>query len=140
MEREQHSEDLQDIIGRPPHRLVQWGITYILLLILIMVVLSAFIRYPDIVQSTVRINTVDAPKVVPARNAGHLARILVQEGQTVTAGQQLAWIESTADHSLVLALQDSLYALRESLDLETNTPALIGTATAANLGELQGSY
>lgn len=140
MEREIHSEDLQDIIGRPPHKLVQWGITWILMLILIMVVLSAFIRYPDIVQSSVRINTVDAPKVVPARSAGHLARILVQEGQMVTAGQQLAWIESTADHNLVLTLLDSLYTLRESLGLETNPPALISTSTAVSLGELQGSY
>lgn len=141
MEQNVHSEDLQDIIGSPPHRLIRWGITWILLLILMILLLSAFIRYPDVVQSTIQISTADAPKVIPARHSGHLAHILVQDGDNVRAGQQLAWIESTADHAQVLTLLDSLYLLRERLNADGHyLPVLNPAARTAHLGELQGSY
>ncbi|QEC51471.1 HlyD family secretion protein [Anseongella ginsenosidimutans] len=136
-----HSDDIADIIGTPPSSLVRWGITWVFVVLVAIVALTAFIRYPDLVRAPVRINATNAPKAVIARMTGNLVNILVTEKDTVSQGQPLGWMESTADHRQVLALLDLLHGLRDSLLQEMDAAhAVIEAPTSLRLGELQGSY
>ncbi|WP_257670671.1 HlyD family secretion protein [Parapedobacter tibetensis] len=139
--REVHTEDIQDIIGTPPHGLLRWGITWVLVVLLGIVALAAFIRYPDIVRAPVRINAANAPKAVISRISGNIVDILVEENAAVEAGQPLAWMESTADHGEVLELLERLHGLR---DRQFGDGYGESTAVAPpinlQLGELQNSY
>ncbi|MGV3761922.1 HlyD family secretion protein [Parapedobacter sp.] len=137
-----HTEDIQDIIGTPPHGLLRWGITWVLVVLLGIVALAAFIRYPDIVWAPVRINAANAPKAVISRVAGNLVDVLVEEGDSVSAGQPLGWMESTADHQEALQLLGRLRTIRDELHRAsaTEVPVTIDAPTGLQLGELQGSY
>lgn len=134
-----HSEDLQDIISKPPSWLLKRGITFVLLTVLLIIGMSVFIRYPEVVHSAMKINTRNAPKVIVNKVNGHLIRLLIPDGQLVKQEQVIAYIESTADHGHVLALLNKVKEIRnaegKNYDLENIIPP-----NTLNLGELQGSY
>ncbi|WP_333863646.1 HlyD family secretion protein [Sphingobacterium sp.] len=134
-----HSEDIQDIIAKPPSWLLRRGITFILLTVLIILGMSIFIRYPETVNSKIRFNTTDAPKVLAAKVNGSLVKLLKKDGEWVEAGSPLAYIESTADHNQIIVLLDKLQQIRQAPNATYNLEALIEPKNL-NLGELQGAY
>lgn len=138
-DQEAHSEDLQEIIAKPPSWLLKRGISLILGVVLMILGLSVFIRFPEMVLSPMKFNSVNAPKIVVSRVSGVLVKLLVKEGEWVDTGRELAYLESTADHSQVSELLHKLQHLRlegnKSYNLENmNDPMEL------KLGELQGSY
>lgn len=138
---QQHSEDIQDIITTPPSALLRWGISGVFFVLLLIIGLSAFIRYPDIVQATVRISSVDAPKAVISKLSGTIVSLRVAENEEITKGQHLAWLESTADHQQVIDLLEELTAMRDKqVDGDVLTTIAVNAPTFLSLGELQNSY
>lgn len=105
---ELHSEEVNEIISRPPHWLVSWGIT--LFLAIFMVLLSGcwFIKYPDIVSASFTLTATEAPRTVVVKTEGRLLKLLVKDGQFVKQGEVLAYSESTAEPDQVLRLAISI--------------------------------
>ncbi|MDR2270971.1 MAG: HlyD family secretion protein [Sphingobacterium sp.] len=134
-----HSADLQEIIAKPPSWLLRRGGTFILLTVLIIGGLSTFIRYPEMVNTSIKFNTADAPKVVSAKVGGNLVKLLAKDGTWITTGTPLAYLESTADHEQVLMLLERLQQLRQNGEQPYNLEKLIAPRDL-NLGELQTSY
>ncbi|WP_313240713.1 HlyD family efflux transporter periplasmic adaptor subunit [Sphingobacterium multivorum] len=139
MQEDLHSEDLNEIITKPPSWLLQRGISLILGTVLLILGLSVFIRFPEIVTSSVKFNSINAPKIITSRNNGILIKILVKDGDWVKTGTELAYLESTADHGQVTMLIDRLQNLKKVNNEDYNLESLIAP-NKLNLGELQGSY
>jgi HlyD family secretion protein len=138
---ELHSDEVHEIINRPPPGLVRWGMMLFLGLLLLLGLGSWLVHYPDVVATSFTLTATNAPRTVVARTEGRLARLLVQDGQTVTAGQVLAYSESTADPEQVLRLNRSLNDLRVALD--QNDWAMIrrfSIQSYGQLGELQNDF
>lgn len=140
VEEDIHSEDLQEIISKPPSWLLKRGISFVLLTVVLILGLSAFIRYPEILHNGMKITTNNAPKVVINKVSGNLVKIKVTEGEEVIPGQVLAYMESTAIHEQVLALLDSLIHLRLQDDTDMGQLRTLTLPTNLQLGELQGAY
>lgn len=139
--KELHSEEVHEIISRPPPGLVRWGMTLFMGLMGMLGLGSWLVRYPDIVPAQFTLTATDAPRTVVVRSEGKLARLLVTDGQTVTAGQALAYSESTAEPAQVLALDASLNGLRQALDQDDWTTVQRFPIRAYNqLGELQNDF
>ncbi|MEH6306580.1 HlyD family efflux transporter periplasmic adaptor subunit [Olivibacter sp. CPCC 100613] len=132
-----HTEDLQDIISKPPSWLLKWGISLVLFILLAIVAMSAFIRYPDIVHAGIKVNAINAPKAVVPRVSGTLSKLLAKERTKVRSGQVLAWMESSGKHDQVLDLLEKLVKLRNGLDSSFFS---LDAPHNLDLGELQGSY
>jgi len=137
---ELHTEDIQDIVGSPPGSLMRWGITWVLIVLLGMLALTSFIRYPDVIKAQVRINAANAPKAVISRVSGNIVKILVKENDPVAEGQLLAWMESTADHRQILNLADKLDAIRNGHSEGKGMNIILDAPKGLRLGELQSSY
>lgn len=139
MKEDIHSEDLQEIISKPPSWLLQRGITFIVLTIFMIFGLSFFIRYPEVVTVSMKLNTSNAPKVLTSKVNGNLVKILVKDGTTVKKNSDIAYVESVADHDQVLSLLDKMKKVRSGTlglaDLKD-----IVTPTELELGEVQNSY
>ncbi|MEE1946901.1 HlyD family efflux transporter periplasmic adaptor subunit [Pedobacter sp. KR3-3] len=136
----QHSEEVNEIITAVPSWILRRGITLILLILLAIILLSAFIRYPDIVKTSLKVNSLNAPKEVIAHQPGKLVKLLVKDNQPVNDKEPLAFIESTANHYDVMSLVAKLKMLSKKLTdgqvIKTNDLDTKGL----NLGELQGNY
>jgi len=136
-----HSDDMQDIITAPPGWLLRWGITLFFGILVMIVGLSAFIKYPDIVKTQLKVSSMDAPKSIVAKVPGKLSRLLVQDNQAVVAGQPLAYLESTANHQDVLLLLKLLHGLQQQvLAGQQVNNTFFNSKTIYNIGELQPSY
>lgn len=132
-----HTEDLQDIISKPPSWLLKWGISLVFFILLAIVTMSAFIQYPDIVRAGIKVNAINAPKAVVPRVSGTLSKLLVRERMKVKSGQVLGWMESSGKHDQVLDLSEKLVKLRNGLD---SSFFLLDAPHNLDLGELQGPY
>lgn len=139
VEEDLHSDELQQVITKPPSWLVSRGITFIFITVTMLIGATVFIRYPEMVSAEMKFTTTVSPKKIVNPTNGILQHILVEDGSIVTKGEEIAYIESTADHGQVLSLFEALHEIREndpeSVDLEKIIPP-----SQLQLGELQGSY
>lgn len=134
-----HSEDLQEIIAKPPSWLLKRGISFILLTILLILGLSFYIKYPEMVRTEMRFSTTNSPKVIINPSNGVLAKLLVKDGATVERNQDIAYLESTAAHEDVIDLLSKLKELANKTTTLTELEQVIPPGSL-NLGELQGNY
>ncbi|WP_426582186.1 HlyD family secretion protein [Mucilaginibacter sp. R-33] len=103
-----HSDDMQDIITAIPSWILRWGTTVFFFALLLILSLSALIKYPEIVKTKLSITSPNVAKTIVPKITGRLQKLLINNGETVNAGQPLAYLESTANHQQVLNLLVSL--------------------------------
>lgn len=126
------SEEVQEILGRPPRLIVRVGITVILLVVAGLFVGSYFIKYPDIVSATITVNTENLPAAVMAKSSGRIDSLYVSEKQHVEAGDILAVLENTAD------VKDVMW-VKAALD-GTDSSWRTSSASTLQLGDIQSAY
>lgn len=51
------SEEIQEILSRPPHALIRWGITVFFMVISFLFIGGCFFSYPDTVEAGITITT-----------------------------------------------------------------------------------
>ena len=138
---ELRSEEVQELLARPPRWLLRWGITVVFLVLLTVFAGAWAIHYPDLVRASFKLVAANAPKAVLARTDGKIVHLFARDGQSVQAGAPLAYLESTARHDEVLALAREL-AAAVAVARQGNLEGLqrINLSTYRQLGELQGAY
>lgn len=138
---EVRSEEMQELLARPPRWLLQWGILIVFLVLLAVVAGTWIIHYPDLVRASLKLTASNAPKAVVTHTDGKIVRLLAQESKIVQAGEPLAYLESTASHDEVLQLAQELQA-GWAVAREGNLEGLqqINLSAYNQLGELQVTY
>lgn len=133
---ELRSEGVQDILTRPPHWMIRWGNTIIFIILLLILLMSYIIKYPEFVPSQVVISTQNPPEKLESRINSKIEALFVKDHQVVNKGQQLLILQSTARYQDVLKLRDIVNNL-DNRQLE-NFP--LGETSGFKLGEVQGDY
>lgn len=135
------TEEVQEVISYRPHWIVRKGNTVFLLIIFLLLALTWVIQYPDMISASTRLVTLNPPKLVNAKTEGKLIKLLIANEQQVKNGQTLGYMESTANYSQVLELQDWI---NEAITgLQDNNYALLAKnpiPKLSGLGELQINY
>lgn len=132
------TEEVQEVISYRPHWIVRMGNAIFLLVVLLLLALTGIIEYPDIINSSARLVTLNPPKLVNAKTEGKLEKLFVVNEEVVKKGRHLGCIESTADYNEVIQLQNWIAQTITSTQnneydylLSNRLPAFAG------LGELQ---
>lgn len=140
-EQSRHSEDMQDIITAVPSWLLRWGIALFFGILIMIIGLSAFIKYPDIINTQLKIYSPNSPKPVVAKIPGKLVKLLIAENEIVKSGQPLAYLESIANHQKVLRLLSNLKEIQQQvLQNKPLNSSLFNGADNLQFGELQSAY
>ncbi|RPD43498.1 hypothetical protein [Paracnuella aquatica] len=106
-----------------------------------MVLLAAFVSYPDVVRGRAKLVALNAPKLVTAKTEGSLVQLLVHNEQQVVKGAHLAYLHSTAQHRQVIGLLQWLQALIHVGGKHSDALLRKGPPQQfSNLGELQPQY
>jgi HlyD family secretion protein len=98
------SDEITEILGTPPRWIVRWGITIVLIVIMIVLIGSIFFRYPDTIIAPVLITAENPPSVVLARASGKPEALFVTDGKWVNQGDTLGVIENPARFEDILLL------------------------------------
>lgn len=124
-------EQIQYLLSNPPTWMMQYGISAISILFLLLLVLSYYIHYPDIVKGKVVLTTSNPPIRLFAKSGGRVTELLIKDQQIVGRGQVLGVIENSARWRDVLLLDSLLGNSYVSIDVFPDTLLL---------GELQDVY
>jgi HlyD family secretion protein len=103
-----YSEEVHEIMGTPPAWIIRWGITIILVVILVVIAGTYFFKYPDQIPSRITILSEDPPVQIVARATGKIDKLFVENNQRVSADQVLAVIENTANYADACSLLQRL--------------------------------
>lgn len=135
------SEEVQEILGRPPRWIVRVGISIIFVVVAGLFVGSYFLKYPDILPAPITVTTENLPAGVMAMTTGKIDTIAVAEKQTVKEGELLAVIRNPAKLEDVMAVKRMLEE-SDTLVVETQnfaSPQTVYTPSL-QLGDLQSAY
>lgn len=129
-----YSEDFQEVLGQPPALIIRSGMGAIFVLLVILLVLSAFIRYPKTVTARVELTSQNPPVDIVARSTGKIQTIFAQKYQTVQAGDYLAILENSADFQAIQAVK------KWATDFKPDSKADFILPKLGNLGSLESSF
>lgn len=148
---ELRSEEVQEILGRPPKWIIRWGITVIFIIVAGLFVGSYFFKYPDILEATITVTTENLPAGVMAKSTGRIDTVFVSEKEFVKQGDVLALIENPAKWEDVLWVKEVLTSgqedelTSEQVSKETRGRPLVHSSTfpsarSLSLGDIQSAY
>ena len=129
---ELRSEEVQEIMGTVPSWVIRWGITVLFMAVIGALILSWFIKYPDILPAQVVLSSDPPPLRLVAPVSAKVDHIFVKEDQSVKTGDWLMAFESTTSWNDVQKLEKKLAEQGALLNLLP--------LPDYQLGSLQGSY
>lgn len=129
-----YSEEVRDILSEPPQSIFQWGNTILFVFIIILITISYYVKYPDIISSQVMITTKTPPEKVVAKTSGKIEAILIENKKYVQINTPLAVIESSANYKDIFKLD---YYLTKSQNIQ-DFPFFI--FQSSQLGEVEAPF
>jgi multidrug efflux pump subunit AcrA (membrane-fusion protein) len=138
---ELRSDEVQELITSNPGWLVRQGISIFFIVLVGVIAGAFFIRYPEIVKTSVRLTSANPPRAVLARQEGKLIRLMAKDNQMVKKNEVLGFIESTASHEEVIELSGILDTLQRFMNTDEveRIPGYLNK-TFDNLGEMQAQF
>ena len=132
-----YTEEVQEILSKPPAGIIRNGISLIGIVIILLLLGSWFIKYPDKITAPIKVSTTQVPASLIAKTNGKITHLFVYNNQIVKKGDILAVIENNAEYSHILLLD----SLMSSFDVNNDTILeCISTQPALLLGELQSDF
>lgn len=133
---ELRSEEVQEILTRPPHALVRWGITVFFSVLAVVFVGGCFFQYPDVVDATVTVTTERPPVWMVARSGGKIKEVYHADRDSVYAGDLIAVLENPAHTGDVRKLKEQL----QTFSLADSCVRTVRFPGKAVLGSVQTAY
>lgn len=134
---ELRTDEVQEILTKVPHWMIRWGSFLFLVLILVLLLISWFVKYPDMIASDAIITTTIPPQKEYAKITGKIETIFVEDNQAVESNTPLAILENTANHRDVFKLQsviDTITVNSQSFSFPIDSLPLLF------LGEIESQY
>lgn len=134
---ELRSDDVQEILGTPPSWIVNWGSTLIFIGVILLTLVSYFLKYPDIIYAPIQVTTKMPPVPIVARTTGYLSKLMVKENDSVNVGDLLVVLQSPANYEDILKLEKQL------TQFDSLTPSVLTAFVpeiGLQLGDLQIHY
>lgn len=134
---ELRSEEVEEILTKIPHWMIRWGNVLFLGLMMALLFISWFIKYPDIVVTEAIVATELPSYKEYSKTAGQIDAMLVENKQIVRSGQALAVIENTANYDdvfLISSILDTIHISSKSFEFPIDSIPIL------ELGEIESAY
>lgn len=130
------SESVQDVLAEPPHWMFRWGNVVILAILLMILMMSYFIKYPEFVPATIIVTSQNPPEKLEARINSKLEKVFIKDHQQVKKNEVLMVLQSTANYKDILQLKEVI----DSISPAHMSSFPVNKISTFKLGELQGDY
>jgi len=105
---ELRAEEVQEIMNKPPSWIQRWGIILMLCIVLILVIGTYLIKYPDTIEAEITVTTSNPPVDIIARSSGKMDEIFSKNNSRIHKNCILAVIQNPAKTEDVLLLAERL--------------------------------
>jgi multidrug efflux pump subunit AcrA (membrane-fusion protein) len=130
------SEAVQDVLAEPPHWMFRWGNVVMLAIILMILLMSYFIKYPEFVPATIIVTSQNPPEKLQIRTDSRIEKIFIKDYQKVKKDQILMVLQSTANYTDMLEFKK----LIDSIPSGQLVSFPLDKISRFKLGELQSDY
>jgi len=115
------SDEVQEILSAVPNWMIRWGITLIFGLIVMLVFISWFIKYPDVIGGQAVITTTEPPAKLVSKSSGYLEQLYFKDNSSIKKGDIIAEITNPTNKKSIEFLTTTLQGLivKESESLES---------------------
>jgi len=114
---ELRSEEFQEILGAVPPWILRWGITILAIVVVILLIGSAIIKYPDVISAQIVLTGSTPPATIVAHASGKLKELYVKDNQNVKSGDYLAVVDNPAQTGQIIQLKNYLNQFNPDSDL-----------------------
>jgi len=132
---ELRSEEFQEVLGAVPSWILRWGITVLAVIVVVLLIGSAVIKYPDVISAQIVLTGSTPPATIVAHASGKLKELFVADNQEVKTGDYLAVIDNPAKTEDIISLKNYLDTLSSS-----PSPSPIFRGSGGEVGSLQQLY
>lgn len=136
---ELRSEPVKEILSKPPRKLIQWGISVIFFIVMMLLVISFILKYPDLITAQATITTEQLPASIVTQRGGRIDHLFVGEKEAVKKNQVLAVIENTANYQDWKQISPNFSAFHHQL-IQQDSVGLLDFSQEVKLGEMQSTY
>ncbi len=127
------SKAFQEVLGAPPNWLQRWGITAIVVAFIGLFLVGYFLKYPETITATVKLETANPPVEIPATAYGTIADYL-PEDTLVEVSTILAKInDNSGDFNTIVELGNELATYTSNTKILPN----LDRFEISNIGNLQ---
>ena len=130
------SDEVQEILSAIPNWMIRWGITLVFGLILMLVFISWFIKYPDVIQGQVVLTTEQPPVKLISKTSGYIEQLYFNDNSLIKKGQTIAEITNPTNKETI----ESLSVLLVDFQLQNVAEVLPLFEKVGILGEMQTEY
>lgn len=127
------SDEVNEIFAKIPSHLVRWGNTWILIVLIGLLTLAYFVKYPDVISGNAILISSNTPVNLVAQNNGKI-HLIASNLTEVSSQSRIAYID---DDGANIEDMDSLYQLLKSNDVDS---LVIDKSKLYSLGKLQNSW
>ena len=93
----ERSELTQEIISKKPDFIEKWALSVFLTLLLLLIALTYYINYPDLITGDAIVTGYNMPKEVVSGKEGKLSALLVKNEQRVGQGEIIGWVADSGN-------------------------------------------
>jgi multidrug resistance efflux pump len=133
------TEEVNELLSAVPNWIINWGITIIFVVMLTLLALSFFIKYPDKLAAKITITTVDPPVTLIAKTSGKITELNIVNNQLVKKGDVLLVIENPTDYKSVLKIEKTVRSIAANAFKDT-TINFSSIKEWGELGELTPAF
>jgi multidrug resistance efflux pump len=130
------SDEVQAILSAVPNWMIRWGITLIFGLILMLVFISWFIKYPDVIQGPIILTTEQPPVKLINKTNGYIEQLYIKDNTPITKGQTIAEITNPTDKETI----DNLTVILKNFQLDQVAEIIPLLENIGVLGEVQAEF
>jgi HlyD family secretion protein len=82
----QRSWEVREVLGEAPSSIIRYGIFIIFVMIVLLVIGSIVIKYPDVIHGSCYITSKNPPIRIKPKKAGKIAHLLIEDNEEVERG------------------------------------------------------
>lgn len=133
------SEEVDEILSEMPSWTLRWGLTVIFGIVATILILSYFVKYPDVIKGKISITSNNPPVPLVARTSGNIV-LIVPDKSLVKENDVLGYLKSATKYDDLLQLKQKLNFIKNSSANTLNADSLRQFTDDLQLGELQVPY
>ncbi|HSH66552.1 MAG TPA: HlyD family efflux transporter periplasmic adaptor subunit [Bacteroidia bacterium] len=119
------TDEVNELLSAVPKWIIRWGVTIIFGIMLLVLVFSFFIKYPETLPASITITTTNPPITLISKAGGKIILLPVKNNQHVKQGDVLMVLENPANYKHVLSVYALLDTFQTNLKLKKNIPEIV---------------
>jgi len=133
---ELRSDSVQDILSAPPHWMIRWGNTVIFIIMVMILLMSYFIKYPEFIPAPIIVTSQNPPEKIQARINSKIEKIFIKDQKLVKKDEILMVLQSSGNYLDILKLKKII----DFTNSNNISKFPIAETSSFKLGELQSDY